>query len=276
MKSASLTVLLATIVALSSYGLISGLYPVLSEIPDGVAPKALSGLLPTAFLDESSVNIDGNRWMSSKEVLKTCRFDLPYWPWEFETAVGKRLRAHPWIEDARVQLSYFPLRVQLDLVEEEPWLVSELDQDTWIVGRSGVLIESVAGIKNQRLMAYISELPRLRGVTQGNAPWQANLEEAISSLQIYELAGGFPFRLEIVSVAPGQGLFLNASSQEIPQVIVPMVTFPESVQVLTRLGLVLRDLKGRSEVAEQIDLRFESQTVVELMNPGKQALERDK
>lgn len=261
MKSVSMTILIFTIISSSIYGL----YHVLSEIPDGVAPRALSRLLPTAFLDTKSVNVDGNRWVSSKEVIDVCRFDLPYWPWEFETAVGNRLRAHPWVEDARVHLSYFPLQVRIDLVEEEPWLVSELEQETWILGKSGVFIAPVAGIKNQRLIAYLSELPRLRG---GKVYEQSSLEEAISSMQIYELAGGFPFRLDIVSLDTAQGLILNSSNQEIPQVIVPFVTFPESVQVLTRLALVLRDLRARGERAEQIDLRFESQTVVELAKPA--------
>ena len=207
--------------------------------------------------------------------------DAP-WLWQASLAeLQQRLRRHPWVADAKLTTRLLPLRVEVSIREEEPWLVAEYESRSWLVARSGKLLAPLSTFKNPELIMEASELPRLQGLESNSAlssslsASSTRLDYAVRQLLLIELAGGFPFEvsqiilrdegsLEIHPLSRDLSGSSSKSTQVVPaeRIVISALSFDLARQRLGQLQQVLADLTKRGETVKELDLRFHGQAVV--------------
>ncbi len=192
------------------------------------------------------------------------------WIWQQPPpALLRRIEDLPWVEKAKMSILLYPLRIAVTLQEADPWLVAEYQGSSWLVSVSGKLIQPLQTIKDPSLIIDTSEFARIDGLRPEEGAdsllrsENARFVYAVKMLKFFEMAGGFPFKVERYTLLPdGSLLVLPANPDEQPQLVLSASTLTDAERELRKLKLVLADLKRRGERAQKIDLRFENQAVV--------------
>ena len=197
--------------------------------------------------------------------------ELP-WIWNFSAArVAESLEADPWVKSAQVDLSFFPPQVEVSIEEEQPWLVAEFENDSWLVSESGELIEPVARMVKPETIVEISRLARLGGIEVESEldkgvsySENARFSYAIETLKLLQSAGGLPFEVARYELLQESGLLVEPTDfVNNPSILLKAESFKQARGCLGKLELILADLKKRGERARKVDLRFENQAIVE-------------
>ncbi|MCB0324855.1 MAG: FtsQ-type POTRA domain-containing protein [Bdellovibrionales bacterium] len=218
----------------------------------------------------SSVRIEGNYRVPDRVILRSADLLIP--PSVFEADLqGRReqLLRMPWIAEATIETDIFPNRILLTVKEKEPWLVAEYEGHSWLVDRSGTLIETLTAPINAELVLEMSELPRLGGLDAKEnvqsflrSP-NARFEYAIETLRLLELAGGLPFAVERYELLPQGAIRVSALDlRGAPEILLAPTDLDSAQTAIRQLGAVLSDLTQRNEQAREIDLRYQGQAVV--------------
>lgn len=244
------------------------------------APGILSPLFSRALanlnlvlgnlLKYRTVELDAYR-LKKEELLVKLGLAKDPWVWQLSPIeLRQKLLQLPWVEEAVVELSFFPLRLLIKVREAEPWLVARYRGYSWLVSSAGELLEPLEGVTNSGLVVEAAELMRLDGLDKHDllpntlSSPNSRFVHAVRELSLFELAGGFPFRVEKAELLEEGALALEPYDRaRYPLVLLQASSLSEAEQVLLRLRQVLADLENRRERARKIDLRFRSQVVVE-------------
>ena len=229
---------------------------------------SVSELLKSTF-EVRQISLRGNQRVANAEVDKLLDLDQPRWVWDviFEDLPAK-LRRNPWIENAQVSWKYFPFVVDVSVQEAEPWLVAEYRGESWLVSRSGKLLQASKTLRTPDAIMETASLPRLDGVELSSAgeldaaAVSRRLEYALRVLRLVDIGGGVPFGVEKYSILPNGGVVISPSEVSIPKVLLAPETFDDARIQLRRLGAVLADLRNRNESAQTVDLRFTDRAFV--------------
>ena len=183
-------------------------------------------------------------------------------------AIKERLGQDAWIRDFRVQWRIFPLGVIIDIEEEEPWLVAEYNNESWLIGRGGNIIESLRELEKMDVVVESSRLVRIGGIDQkideqtSLIGSNTRLKAAVSLAELIEKAGGFPFLVEEYSLLDDGGFRIQPREAGVPEVLMAPDSIADVKKKIEELKIVLDDLHTRGESAKSIDLRFSRQAVV--------------
>jgi cell division septal protein FtsQ len=179
------------------------------------------------------------------------------------------VEALPWINEAKITSAVFPGRVSIHVREEEPWIVAEYRGHSWLVSQRGTLLQTLDSLNNSELIMEISELPRLGGLQAESSSRSflrsenVRFDYALQLLEMFEMAGGFPFQVERITLEADGALRITAMDiKTTPEIFVQASTLAEARHSLQKLKAVLADLAQRSEHASRIDLRFLNQAIV--------------
>ncbi len=220
-----------------------------------------------------SVEVRGNYRLQRAHVLELAGLagERPLWAWELTPReIQQRLLQNSWIESVQVQSTILPYSLKLQIVEAEPWMIAEYEKHSWLVSRSGALLQPLSSLQGADLILETTELPRLDGLdAQGEvdsylASANARFIYAVKLIKLLLSAGELPFAVERYTLLPNGGMLLQPAAESgFPKVAVALNSFSEAERVHTNLKLVLADLQKRGERASRIDLRFKHQAVVE-------------
>ena len=149
-------------------------------------------------------------------------------------------------------------------------MVVEYGETSWLLSRSGKLLQPVATLSDSSLIVEASTLPRLDGIdnrTQARQPHDGSplsprLNYALRILRLVELAGGLPLAVDRFTLLPEGGVAAIPQLPHQPVVVMEPETFDDAIQQLQSLALVMRDLHARKDVVRQIDLRFKNRAIV--------------
>ncbi|OVE79909.1 hypothetical protein BVY02_01915 [bacterium J17] len=218
-----------------------------------------------------SVELRGNYRLNESEVLASTEYLGQPFLWKLlgyntRESLGK----NPWIEDVKVTWSVFPTRVVLAIKEAEPWLVAAYRKNTWLISRSGRLLQPLDSLRDGDLVVDSSELPRLDGLDEPSSSHISDLSEvnqrlisALGIIKLFDLAGGYPFEVERFTYLEGGGLELSpVEIDKYPQLLVSKQSFQGAKKLLERAEAVFADLKDKGLVASVVDLRFRDQAIV--------------
>lgn len=244
--------------------------------PEKGRPKDFLGgtiqKIPEYLFRVQNIELIGNVRVSQGRIFKLLQLEPFPWVWQVsKQELISRLTRNPWIETAKVQLSHFPNTLKISIVEAQPWMVAELGGNSWLISRSGALLQALGTLEDSDLVVEMSKLPRVIGLGSGDlASVTGSLANErfinlVTVLKFIDAAGGFPFEVE--SYAPqidGSALVFPLNSRQVPKVVVAPKTFSEAEENLRELRLVINDLQRRSEPVAEIDLRYHKQAVVRL------------
>ena len=185
----------------------------------------------------------------------------------------EKLKKLAWIEKAEVRAKFFPLQLNVQLLEADPWLVSEQGGESWLVSREGKLLQSLKALASPRVVVETMSLPRLQGADDS-----LKLKAAVQQIKTLEEAGGAPWPIEKYSLLDHGELELTfsdmsmeadlelkqseESKRPVQRAVIRVEDVPSARDCLLRLNKVAQDLEKRGEVAEKIDLTFRHQAVV--------------
>jgi hypothetical protein len=212
-----------------------------------------------------------NSYRVSKQQIDSAVAQPGSWIWSQSLGdIKQRIEEIPWIERTNVDLSVYPLRLTVALTEAEPWLVAEYQGISWLVSSKGALIQPLRTITDSTLIIDASELPRLdgldaqEGVESFLSSDNARFAYAVKLIKFYEMAGGFPFKVERITLLKNGALRLTAEdSAAYPSVVINANNLEDARHSLERLDLVMNDLKRRGEKTNRIDLCFSNRAVVQ-------------
>ncbi len=192
--------------------------------------------------------------------------------------LGAKIKASPWVESYSFSKQVFPQRLKINIVEAEPAFVAEYEGDSWIVSKKGVLIQPVKEIVKPSLVMTVSELPRVYGIDpkEDNKSYLSSVYDRLSyilkNLEFVDLAGGFPFKYSSLSLINGGGIELEpvelqnaepSTVRKLPKkVLFQLRSLEEAQNMLSRLKIVLEDIRLRGETPGELDLRFKDQVVL--------------
>lgn len=218
----------------------------------------------------SRLAVRGNYRVSDDEILRRAALNDAPWMWQTSREeIERRVKENPWIESVSLEKSFFPLTLTVDVVEAEPWIIAEYDHRSWIVSRSGNLVQTLAAITDSDLILETTELPRLDGLQP--QPLSGSLSSAnarflfaVRSIKLLRSAGDLPFEVGRYRLLPAGGLVIHpADDATLPQIVLLVQTLDDAETALGRLKAVLADLSKRGERPRRIDLRFDRQVVIE-------------
>ncbi len=187
------------------------------------------------------------------------------WVWKVSLEeVRNRLREEPWIEEVYLTLSYFPVKLEIDVEEAIPWFVAKVHQQSWLVSREGSLIVPTSQIQTVTKRNEMNALPLVLLPTYEESIDTEIFRSTVTFLKSYEHAGGFPFLVKRYEVrGDGSMVVYPAEGEPFPEVVLNLFDVNDSKNEFRSLSMVLGDLRSRKEVAKRIDLRFQEQVVVE-------------
>ncbi len=207
--------------------------------------------------------------VSKEEIRQTMAEHGAYLFQSTPQSIRESLERMPWVEQARVKTRLYPLRLELEIKEAEPWLVAEYEGASWLVSSAGKLLQPLTTISDAELIVQASELARLdglvpeRGVESYLSSQNARFRYAVSVLRFFELGGGFPFAVERFTLEPHGALLVHpVDNARFPEVELIASSFEEAQSSLARLGAVLDDTGRRQERVKRIDLRFQNQAIL--------------
>ena len=220
-----------------------------------------------------TVEVRGNYRLQREHLLELAGLSGAQLPWAWELSpreIQQRLLQNSWIEAVQVRSNILPYSLRLEVVEAEPWMIAEYEKHSWLVSRSGNLLQPLSTLQGADLILETTELPRLDGLdAQGDvesylASANARFIYAVKLLKLLSSAGELPFAVERYTLLPNGGMLLQPTqSSGAPKVAVALNSFSDAERVHANLKLVLADLQKRGERASRIDLRFKHQAVVE-------------
>ena len=228
--------------------------------------------------------IVGNNVLQQEEIIKLGSLENNYSLFDYLTSDLKvKLQSSSWIDEVSFQLAVLPVRLSVSVKEAQPWLIAEYKNNSWLVSKSGQLIQTIDKLKNKELAKQIVGLPRLYGLEIDSELTSLKSENlrfshAIQLLQLVQESGGFPFGID-------KYRFLNDGAIEATPVEIgkyPLVVFNSDRPLdrqgeglsdlairrsklgrqFSQLANVVADLEKRQEVARKVDLRFNNQVVV--------------
>ena len=219
----------------------------------------------------NSVSVRGNYRLSADEIVKSSGLIMGEWFWNNSpVTIEQRLSRSAWIDRAEASWQFYPLRLLVAVHETEPWLVAELNGQSWLVSRRGTLIQPLEGIDDPELIVEASELKRLNGLEPGAAgpsylsSATTRFDYAVKALSLIEMAGDVPFSVSSFTLLDDGSIAASPVEQDrFPEVLLRASTLAETREALGRLGKVLSDLNSRGERSKRIELRFANQAVVE-------------
>lgn len=222
------------------------------------------------ILRRGAIELSGNYYLSDDAIRDQLQFEQPEWFWQSSpTEVEQRLIDLPWIRKASAHWQIYPLKLRVEVVEHEPWMVAEMASDSWLISHDGHLIVPLSQLHNPALILKASELARLDGLESQQQPQEvssradARFRYAIDILKLLELGGGMPFVVERYHLRQDRGLeVFPLEWQRYPRVIFGPEDFDDAQHKLSQLRVVLNDLEQRGESAELLDLRFNDQVVL--------------
>lgn len=188
------------------------------------------------------------------------------------STVAEQLKKIAWVEKADVKTKFFPLRLEVSVLEADPWLVAEFRGETWLVSREGHLLQSLRALSGANVIVETMSLPRLAGVEDAD-----RLREALRQIKLFETAGGFRFQIEryhLLEHGELETTFLEAptspeveahtASQRMPlkKAVFRIGDQASANDGVSALEAVASDLRRRGEVVEILDLRFKNQAVL--------------
>lgn len=190
----------------------------------------------------------------------------PY-PYVWSVPAGrlqKKLDHLPWIASSKVEKSYFPPALTIEIEEEEPLLVVDIGNHSWLVSRSGVLLQPLEVIEDGDLVVEASSLPRLTGLGLRKGKSEDEVfRDVIRLISEIDAFGGVPFVVEQYEVIEGDGVKIIPSDElNIPSVLIASADASDTEEKVKALGKVFADLRHRGEKALSLDLRFSGQVVV--------------
>lgn len=221
------------------------------------------------YFSIAGVRVSGNSVIERQELLDALA-DVPgVWLWDLKTEeVEHRVAGNPWVEGITIERSGVPVWLEVSVREKKPRAVVELSESSWIVSDNGELIQELNNLRNVDFIEETMELPRLSGFDElksdGNFSFAASFRYTVDFLNRIEQAGGLPFAVERFELRDsGTIVAVPEAGKELPKVFFAMVDTQDSLsELLTRLRLVLDDLKSRGETAQELDMRFKNQAIV--------------
>jgi len=218
----------------------------------------------------SAILIDGDYQISEAEIRDSVKGVVNSTVFSLTPELVKqRVEQLAWVDRAEVQLAVYPTRLRVEVVESTPWLVAELDSESWLVSSSRKLIEPIGELRDPDLVVELSKLPRIEGLStiKGLEPdtfltsSNARFDYVLDGIYLLEMAETLPFSVELYSVLSDGSLRLRPKG-EYPDLLMKIASLEDAEQLGNRLNEVLADLAKRGEEANEIDLRFSNQVIV--------------
>ncbi len=222
------------------------------------------------LLRVSRVEVSGNYHLSNEEVLRALQ--IAGRPWIFQNlnqGFLDNLAKNPWLATASASWEVYPLLLRLQVREEEPWLVAQVSGKSWLIARSGKILQPLEALKDGEMILQTTELPRLEDELKGSSdkvlsPENARFQYAVDLLKLLDAAGGVPFAVERFTLLENGGLAITpAERKSAARVLFDAQNFSEAQQKMSQLKVVMADISKRGEGSKQIDLRFKNQVVVQ-------------
>lgn len=244
-----------------------------AELDEAIAPylaqfEANYAQFADDLLRYGEIEIVGNKRLTREQVLEAAGASGKGF-WEaVPEKLEQQLENTPWIESARVSVAVYPIRVRVEVQETEPWIVAHYEGRSWLVSRSGKLIQTLDGLASGALIVESSSLPRLTGMdfqpkekSLLSSP-NARFVYAVRLLHLLEDKRILPFQLELATLtAEGDLLLLPLDTSRFPEVLLSAEAL-EQGDTARELRLVLADSRARGERVKRVDLRFADQAIV--------------
>lgn len=218
----------------------------------------------------SRVHVTGNYHLSNEDVLRALQIEGR--PWIFQNlnqGFLDNLSKNPWLASASASWEAYPLALHLQVREEEPWLVAQVSGKSWLIARSGKILQPLEALKDGDMILQTTELPRLEDELKGSSdkilsPENARFQYAVDLLKLLDAAGGVPFAVERFTLLENGGVAITPLERKsAARVLFDAQNFSEAAQKISQLKVVMADISKRGEGSKQIDLRFKNQVVVQ-------------
>lgn len=228
--------------------------------------KDKSVLLLQDLFTVKRIEVSGNYYLSDSDVLKIAELSAGDAIWKYSIKESEiRLARSPWIKSTHFQKKWPGAKLKLIVKEEEPWLVVELADVSWLISRSGKWICPLSSISNPKLILDISRMPRLRAGTKLISPLRKHFNYAIGLLKLISLAGDVPFQVESFEISNEGSLYVFpslGSKANFNKVIFGKSAFEHMKESLSNLRYITKDLSERGDRVDIVDLRFAGQAVI--------------
>lgn len=203
--------------------------------------------------------VSGNYFLGDDEILSFLSRAKLDSAWDADPGSWSRfLRSHPWIKDASVSFSIYPLRAQIEITEIEPWLVWRSQEKSWLLSRKMEIVESLDEVRDPEVVVELSALPRVSVIGEDKTLLRRGLE----MIRDLELAGRLPFDVFQYLVLPGEIAVEPLHPDTASLIRLSVHDLDEARTKLEQLRTVIQDLHSRSEIAREIDLRVRGQVIV--------------
>ncbi len=212
-----------------------------------------------------TIDVEGNSYLSDRKIIEVSGLESGMSMLAVDSSrVLKKLRSHAWISSVELSKYYFSKKILLSVQEEVPWIVLDYgpSEPSWLVARSGVLLQPTAEIRDNNLQYLLSSLPRL--LNQG--PQRMNEQQfswVLRVLGIIDNLGGFPFAISSISFIKG-GLELQPENRKLARtgrVLISVENEESILDALKRYSQVRDRLQAEGKVVSVLDLRFSDRVV---------------
>ena len=106
-----------------------------------------------------TIDVEGNSYLSDRKVVEVAGLESGMSMLAVDSnRVLKKLRSHAWISSAQLKKYYFSKKIMLSVQEEVPWIVLDYgpSKPSWVVARSGILLQPTAEIRDNNLQYLLS------------------------------------------------------------------------------------------------------------------------
>lgn len=188
-----------------------------------------------------------------------------------EIELNRLIADHPWIEKLDTSWKFdfsnaLPLQVVIMVRERRPAFVVELYGESWLVSEEGYAMQALSSVLDTNLILEAGDLPRVSFMAVGEQAFGGSVEKryskAILGIRTIYQAGGLPFSTDRYEVLADGSLKITPAEIKYPSISL-FARSPNDVRDdLQKVKVVLSDLKAKGERAENIDMRFAKQAVV--------------
>lgn len=196
-----------------------------------------------------------------------------------EVRLNSLIEDNAWIEKVIVVWDgILSLSANVIIKERKPDLVIDTGMESWLASLDGFPIAVLSRLTDPDLIVTAGSLPRVSFAPSTNRVFgdsmEARYSKALYSVKLITHTG-MPFSPERYDIAADGSLRVYPVEINFPSISLFARNAIDLNEDLRKFRLVLRDLRAKGEVADNVDLRFANRAVVNYVPTGdKQSLKK--